>query len=142
MDLWIVWLILIFLLIIVEISTINLVSVWFIASAIVSLILSFFIDSFMIQFAVFVLLGIILLVTTRPILSKMLHQKSESTNLDRVIGMTAIVTEEIKRNVVGEVKVDGKKWSAISNKKIEVGEEVTVEEIDGVKLIVRKKDEK
>jgi len=142
MDLWIVWLILIFLLIILEVSTINLVSVWFIASAIVSLILSFFIDSFMIQFAIFVILGIILLVTTRPVLSKMLHQKSESTNLDRVIGMTAVVTEEIKRNVVGEVKVDGKRWSAIANKKIEVGEEVTVEEIDGVKLIVRKKEEK
>jgi len=142
MDLWIVWLILIFLLIILEVSTINLVSVWFIASAIVSLILSLFIDSFMIQFAIFVILGIILLVTTRPVLSKMLHQKSESTNLDRVIGMTAVVTEEIKRNVVGEVKVDGKRWSAIANKKIEVGEEVTVEEIDGVKLIVRKKEEK
>lgn len=142
MDLWGIWLILIFLLIILEISTINLVSIWFIASAIVSLTLSFFIDSFMIQFAVFVILGIILLVTTRPILFKMLHQKSESTNLDRVIGMTAIVTEEIKRNVVGEVKVDGKRWSAISNKKIEVGEEVIVDAIDGVKLIVRKKDEK
>ena len=54
--------------------------------------------------------------------------------------MKGIVTEEIKKNVIGEVKVDGKKWSAISNKKIEVGEEVIVDAIEGVKLVVRKGD--
>lgn len=142
MELWILWLIIIFVLIVAEVSTVNLVSVWFIASGIVSLILSFFIDSFYIQFAVFVILGIILLITTRPILQKMLKVKDEKTNLDRVIGMTAIVTETITKNEVGEVKVDGKRWSAISKKKIEKGEEAIVEEIDGVKLIVRKKEEK
>lgn len=142
MELWILWLIIIFVLIVAEVSTVNLVSVWFIASGIVSLILSFFIDSFYIQFAVFVILGIILLITTRPILQKMLKVKEEKTNLDRVIGMTAIVTETITKNEVGEVKVDGKRWSAISKKKIEKGEEAIVEEIDGVKLIVRKKEEK
>ena len=142
MELWIFWLIVIFALIVAEISTVNLVTVWFIGSSIVSLILAFFVDSFMIQFAVFVILGIILLITTRPILIKLMKAKNESTNLDRVIGMTAIVTETIKKNEIGEVKVDGKRWSAISKKKIEVGEEVVVEEIDGVKLIVRKKEEK
>lgn len=142
MELWIFWLILIIVLVVAEISTVNLVSIWFIASGIISLVLSFFIDSFIIQFAVFVILGIILLITTKPILEKTVATKKEKTNLDRVIGMTAIVTEPIKRNVVGEVKVDGKRWSAISSKKIEVDEEVVIEAIDGVKLIVRKKEEK
>lgn len=141
MELWIFWLILIFILIIAEISTVNLVTVWFIVSGIVSLILSFIIDSFFVQFAVFVILGILLLLTTRPILLKLIKAKNESTNLDRVIGMTAIVTETIKKNEIGEVKVDGKRWSAISKKKLEVGEEVIVEAIEGVKLIVRKKEE-
>lgn len=142
MELWILWLILIFLLIVVEVSTVNLVTVWFIASAIVSLVLSFFVDNFMIQFGIFVILGVILLITTRPVLSKMINQRSENTNLDRVIGMTAVVTEPIKKNSVGEVKVDGKRWSAIANRNFGIGEEVIVDEIDGVKLIVRKKDEK
>lgn len=142
MELWIFWLILIIILVVAEISTVNLVSVWFIASGIISLVLSFFVNSFIIQFAVFVILGIILLITTKPILEKTVESKKEKTNLDRVIGMTAIVTEPIKRNVIGEVKVDGKRWSAISSKKIEVDEEVVVEAIDGVKLIVRKKEEK
>lgn len=138
MDLWMIWIIVILILTVLEISTVGLVSIWFIASALVSLILSFFIESFYIQFAVFVILGLILLITTRPLLTKFIKPKNSSTNLDRVIGMTGIVTEEISKNTVGEVKVDGKKWSAISNKKIAVGQEVIIKDIEGVKLIVEK----
>ena len=138
MELWIMWLMIIVFLTVIEISTVNLVTVWFIASSVLSLILSFFIASFYIQFLVFGIVGIILMITTRPLIMKYLHPKNIKTNLDRVIGMTGIVTEEIKKNVIGEVKVDGKKWSAIADKKIEVGSEVVVLEIDGVKLKVKK----
>ena len=138
MDYWVLWLIVIVILTIMEIATVGLVSIWFIASGVVALILSFFVPNFYIQFATFVVLGIILLITTRPILNKIIVPKKTKTNLDRVIGMTGVVTEEIKKNVVGEVKVDGKKWSAISKIKINVGEEVIIKDIDGVKLIVEK----
>ena len=37
-----------------------------------------------------------------------------------------------------EVKVDGKKWSAMSNVKIKVGDSIIVTAIDGVKLKVKK----
>ena len=138
MEAWIIWLIIIIALTILEIATIGLVSIWFIASGIVALVLSFFVDSFYIQFAVFVVLGIILLITTRPILTRLIVPKKSKTNLDRVIGMTGIVTEEITKNEVGEVKVDGKKWSAVAKSKINVGDEVIIKDIDGVKLIVEK----
>ena len=58
-------------------------------------------------------------------------------NLDRIIGMDGIVTEEIKKNMVGEVKVDGKLWSAIAEETIPVDTMVKVEKIDGVKLVVK-----
>ncbi len=138
MDLWVVWLIIILALTIIEVCTIGLVSIWFIASGIVTLVLSFFVESFYIQFGVFVILGTILLITTRPILSKYLKPKNYKTNLDRVIGMMGIVTEEINKNTIGEVKVDGKKWSAIANEKIVKNSEVKVKAISGVKLIVEK----
>ena len=138
---WVTWLIIVILLTILEVITINLVSVWFIVSGIVSLFLSFVIDSFYVQFMVFVCLGLVLMLLTRPYLVKKLSKKKVSTNLDRVIGMEGIVTEEITKFKIGEVKVDGKKWSAISDEKINVGEEVTVDSIDGVKLIVRKGEE-
>ncbi len=137
---WITWLIIIILLTILEVVTINLVSVWFIVSGIVSLFLSFVIDSFYIQFSIFVCLGLVLMLLTRPYLVKKLAKKKVSTNLDRVIGMEGVVTEEITKFKIGEVKVDGKKWSAMANEKIKVGEEVIIDKIDGVKLIVRKEE--
>lgn len=138
---WILWLIIVILLTFLEIITINIVSVWFIMSALISLILSFFIDSFYIQFGVFVLLGLILMLLTRPLLLKKLNKSTVKTNLDRVIGMKGVVTLEITKLNVGEVKVDGKVWSAISSEKISVGTTVVVDAIDGVKLVVRKDEE-
>lgn len=140
MEMWMIWLVIVFLLIIAEVSTINLVSIWFIASGIVSLIVSIYVDNFYIQFAIFVILGIILLLTTRSFLERLIKPKKETTNLDRVIGMEAVVTEPIKKHTVGEVKVDGKRWSAISEEEFKVGDEVIVLEISGVKLMVRKKE--
>lgn len=135
---WISWLIIVILLTFLEVITINLVSIWFIASGLVSLFLSFFTDSFLIQFAVFVILGLILMLITRPFFIKKMVKTDVKTNLDRVIGMEGIVTEEITKLKTGEVKVDGKRWSAISDQKIEVGTTIIVESIDGVKLVVRK----
>ena len=132
------WLIIILFLGFVEAITVNLVTIWFVISGIVSLILSFFIDDFIIQFSVFVILGILLLITTRSWLNKVFKINKYKTNLDRVIGMRGIVTEKITKNSPGEVKVDGKRWMAISDKTINVDNDVKILEIDGVKLKVEK----
>ena len=70
----------------------------------------------------------------------LLKNKNVATNLDRVVGMIGIVTEDITNNEIGEVKVDGKRWSAISNSEIKKGEYIKVEKINGVKLVVCKKE--
>lgn len=139
---WIFWLVLVIVLSFVEIATVSLVSIWFVASGIVAMILSFFIEDTAIITTIFILLGIFLLVISRPIVNKLRSKDNEKTNLDRIIGETAIVTEDIKKNVVGEVKVDGKRWSAVSKKKCLKGDTVKVLKIDGVKLIVEKESEK
>ena len=134
------WIIMIIVLSIIEGVTVNLVTIWFVASALVSLVLSFIIDNFFIEFLVFVVLGIILMLSTRKVLKKYLLKNKEKTNLDRVVGMTGVVTADIKKNEIGEVKVDGKRWSAISNCNIPKGTYVTIKELKGVKLIVEKKE--
>lgn len=139
---WIFWLVLVIVLSFVEIATVSLVSIWFVASGIVAMILSFFIEDTAIITTVFILLGIFLLVLSRPIVNKLRSKDNEKTNLDRIIGETAIVTEDIKKNEVGEVKVDGKRWSAISKEKCLKGDTVKILKIDGVKLIVEKESEK
>ena len=137
---WIFWLVLVIVLAIIEIVTVNLLTIWFVISGIVVMFLSFFIDNSAVTSTVFAVLGIILLFTTRPILKRILPTQRARTNLDRVIGASGVVTKEIKKNQVGEVKVDGKIWSAISDKSIAVGESVIIDAIDGVKLVVRKED--
>ena len=131
------WLGVIILLTIVEFITVNLVSIWFIISAMLSLIVSLFIDNFLLQFAIFVLVGIILLILTKKYLANKLVLK-EKTNLDRIIGMRGVVTEDIDDLVIGEVMVDGKKWSAIADAPIKKGEKVKIIKIEGVKLIVER----
>lgn len=139
---WIFWLVLVIVLSFVEIATVSLVSIWFVASGIVAMILSFFIEDTAIITTIFILLGIFLLIISRPIVNKLRSKDNEKTNLDRIIGETAIVTEDIKKNVVGEVKVDGKRWSAVSKENCLKGDTVKVLKIDGVKLIVEKESEK
>jgi membrane protein implicated in regulation of membrane protease activity len=139
----IVWLVTAIVLAIIEAATVNLVTIWFIASALVSLLLAYLGVSTYIQIAVFVLLGVILLVLTRKPLENLLKKTKQKTNADRVLDMNGIVTEEITEEKPGEVKVDGKKWSAISNKKIVEGSKVEILSIDGVKLNVKEiKEEK
>ena len=70
-----IWLGIIIVLTLLELSTKNIVTIWFVGSAIVSLILSIFIDSYFIQFLVFVILGLILLVTLRDYLVKLIKDK-------------------------------------------------------------------
>ncbi len=138
MSHWMIWLVIVILLGLVEAATVNLVSIWFIASGIITLFLSLFVSSFVIQFAVFVILGIIFLIATRKKLLDYQTEEDTKLNLERVIGMEGIVTQKITKNEVGEVKVDGKLWSAVSNVSIKENEPVLIKEIDGVKLVVEK----
>lgn len=131
------WLLVIIVLSIIEASTANLVCIWYIVSAILTLIASLFIDNALIQFAIFVLIGTILLLSTKNLIKNKLVSK-EKTNLDRIIGARGVVTEDIEDLVIGEVLVDGKKWSAISDSPIKKGEKVKIVKIEGVKLVVER----
>ena len=134
------WLILVIFLGFIEAITVNLVSIWFIISGMLALVTSFIIDNFIIQFGVFVIVGILLLLTTRKTLESKLVKK-EKTNFDRIIGMKGVVTEDIEELKVGEVKVDGKHWSAISKTSLKIGEKVKILKINGVKVEVERWEE-
>ena len=140
MEVWI-WLGIIVILSIWEALTVGLVSIWFIASGIVSLILSLFNVDFIICFGVFVILGTILMITTRKYLLKLFKVKNTKTNIDRIIGMKGIVTNIINDSNY-EVKVDGKVWSAYSADELKVNDYVKILEINSVKLKVEKWSDK
>lgn len=131
------WMIIFIILIVIELCTVNLVSIWFAIGALASFVLSFWISDMSWQIAMFIIVSFISLLLTRSFVKKIRGGNIVATNLDRVIGKIGIVTEEITKLEPGEVKVDGKKWSAVSTKKIKVGSKVEILSIDGVKLNVK-----
>ena len=134
------WLTIAVVLTIIEMSTVNLVSIWYIISSIMAMIIALFIDNIGIQVAIFVLGGTILLILTKDIIKKILPEKTK-TNIDRIIGMEGNVTKEITKKIPGEVKVDGKYWTAIAEESISVNSTVEILEINSTKLKVKKKEE-
>ncbi len=123
-----------------EVVTVNLVSIWFAIGAFFAMIASLITDSLVIQIIVFSIISIIALLITKPLVKKMHSGKIQPTNSDRVIGKRATVTKKITEDEYGEVKVLGTTWTAVSDKKFDVGEKVVVKKIDGVKLIVEREE--
>lgn len=137
------WIILFLVLLFIELATVNLISIWFAIGAVVAFIISFFTDSILVQLLVFVVVSIIALFITLPLVKKVRNKgKTIPTNLDRVIGKKAEVVKAIRPNHYGEVEVFGNVWTAISDDVFQIGDKVIVDRIDGVKLIVRKEEEK
>ncbi|MDD3127021.1 MAG: NfeD family protein [Candidatus Izemoplasmatales bacterium] len=123
---------------IIEASTMDLTSIWFAAGALVALIVSLFVPDLIVQVIVFVVISAALLLSLRPIFTRYLKKNDIKTNADRLIGKIAVCTKAITDGQRGEVKIDGKIWTSISNEDIVVGEKVEVLGIEGVKLVVKK----
>lgn len=134
------WFIAFVILLIIELVTVNLVTIWFAIGAVAAIITTIFTDSILIQSIVFVVVSVISLLITKPLIKKFKKFEVEPTNSDRVIGKVGEVTQRIGRNKYGEVKVYGNTWTASSKQVLKVGERVKVLSIDGVKLIVEREE--
>lgn len=136
-----IWAIAFVLFLVLEVSTsMALISIWFSASALITLILSLFVDSPLAQCVIFVVISCILFAITRPLVKK-LKRKHIETNALLDIGKKALVTKEIDNDKApGRVKLDGVDWMALSTDStvLEVGETVIVDKIEGAKLYVSK----
>ena len=134
------WLAIVVCLAILEMVTVSLVSIWFVLSGLFAMITSLFTNNVTIQIAIFVIFGLIFMLLTRKFVKKAVPVKTK-TNIDRIIGMEGIVTEKITKNHPGEVKVDGKKWTAVANKTINEGSIVKILDINSTKLTVERMEE-
>ncbi len=135
-----VWLGLTVALLIFEICTTSLTTIWFAAGSLTAFVLALFKLPLWSQIVAFVVVSVVLLIFTRPLVEKVLKVGKAKTNLDEIIGKTARVLVEIDNSKsVGYVSVDGKEWSAKSADDKIIPEDAKVEilEISGVKLIVR-----
>lgn len=135
------WLIFFIILVIVELITVNLVTIWFAFGALVTSLVSLYTTDTVILLAVFTLVSLLLLLITKPVVKKLKVKKVVATNLDQVIGKTGVVTEPIAKDKIGEVKVLGKRWSAYSDREISKDKKVKILSISGVQLKVEEKEE-
>lgn len=141
-TMYIVWAVAIVGFAVLEGITFQLVSIWFVFGSIAALIASLLGATVTVQVIVWLVVSAVALAATRPVVKKKLAAKVQPTNADRCIGADATVLEAVDNTrSVGQVKVDGKVWSArsLDGEIIEKDTVVTVKKIEGVKLIVSKK---
>lgn len=141
----IIWLVLLVLFIAVEACTMGLATIWFAGGALVAAVVAYFGGPVWLQIMLFLIVSIVLVIFTRPIALKYFNKDRVKTNVESMIGRQAIVVSEIDNlQGIGQVSVGGVEWSARSvdeEEKIPVGSVVIVEEVCGVKLMVRKDEE-
>lgn len=141
----IVWLVLLVILIVIELITMGLTTIWFAGGALAAALVSIPGTPVVLQVIVFLIVSLVLLFFTRPVAVKYFNKDRVRTNIESMIGRQAIVVSEIN-NVegIGQVNTGGMEWSARSsyhNVVLPVGAVVTVLGVDGVKLIVEERKE-
>lgn len=141
---WMIWLTVAAVLLAAEILTTGFLLFWFSMGALIVMVLSFFVQNTIIQFILFIIISTLLTFLTK-LFSKKIKSKQgedESFNAKSVIGQKGIVEKEILKNKVGVVRINGETWTAIADENIQEGTSVLAQEIVGVKIKVKRAEDK
>jgi len=134
------WLAVLVVMLVIEIVTLGLTTIWFAGGALAAFIAALLGAPVIVQVILFIVISVVLLIVTRPIAVKYFNKDRIKTNVDSMIGREGIVISAIDNLYgVGQVIVSGQEWTARSadkEGKIEVGKVVHIVEVQGVKLIV------
>ncbi len=138
----VIWLILLVVLLVIEIITLGLSTIWFAGGAVVAFIAALLGAPTAVQVILFLIVSILLLVFTRPVAVKYLNRTRVRTNVESLIGKKAVVSETIDNmKSAGHVTVNGLEWMARSQDDgeiIEKEEIIRIVRVEGVKLIVER----
>ena len=145
MNYLVVWLIGIVVFATLEAATYQLVCVWFAVGSIGAFLAAYVGLGLNIQIAMFVAVSVVALLLLRPISMKFVKRKGiTKTNVNALEGKEVLITKNVvNRTSDGEGKINGLTWSVRStddNVTIEAGETAEIVRVEGVKLIVKKKD--
>ncbi|MDA3846055.1 MAG: NfeD family protein [Vallitaleaceae bacterium] len=145
MDDYIIWLIIVLAAALIEGLTLGLTSIWFVPSGLIVLLLSFTGIPMWSQILIFIVLTALSLIFLYPLVKTKLKLGKTKTNYETVIGKIGVVIITINNmKAVGQVKVEGRIWTARTSNEdaiLEEGLEVKVLDVKGVKLIVEKVQE-
>ncbi len=139
MSMIVLWILVAVVFLVVELITVGMVSIWFLAGALAALILAALGAAVWLQITVFLVVSGVLFALLYPRLKHLVGRNRQATNADMVLGETCVVTRRIDNLAeTGAVSVGGKVWSArtLNGETVEEGELVRAAEIRGVKLYV------
>lgn len=139
---YVYWLVLFIIFVLFEIITLGLTTIWFAGGSLAALIASLLGANLIVQIIIFLIVSLLLLFVTRPYAKRYINNNTTKTNVDGLTGKTAKVIEDINNiNATGTVMVNGLEWTARSVDDTEIFKDslVTVESVEGVKLIVKLK---
>ena len=138
------WLVAFGALLLIEILTLGLTTIWFAVGALAAFLLALLHVPLMLQIVVFIVVSVLMLIFTRPVMTKYLNKKTTKTNAESLVERNARVLIPINNlKSEGQVMVGGMEWTARSTKDevtFQKDEMVHIVGISGVKLIVEKEN--
>lgn len=141
----IIWGVVFALMVIAELTSLQLVSIWFAAGAAAAFITALFETTMWVQLIIFVLVSLLLLIATRPLLKKIKVRNVQATDISGDIGKTAVIIEEVNNDIdKGRARINGVDWKAVSinDEIIPKGSIVKICDIKGTKMYVTFSKEK
>lgn len=140
----IIWLAALVILLIAEALTLGLTTIWFAGGAAAALAAALLGTNVWIQIVLFLSVSLVLLIFTRPVAVRYMNKSALKTNVDSLTGEQGVVDEAIDNlKGTGKVRLNDVFWTARSEngEVIEKGAVVEILRVDGVKLIVKMKEE-
>ncbi|WP_405269551.1 NfeD family protein [Methanobrevibacter sp.] len=134
-----IWVFLAVIFAIFELITTAFVLVWFAVGSIVAAILNYLGFDVYVQFIAFVIVSLMLILSTRKFADRITPEPSKKTTADRLIGKHGKIIRKLDDNKY-IVNINGEEWSANGEGDMDVNDKVEILGIDSIKLIIKKID--
>jgi membrane protein implicated in regulation of membrane protease activity len=128
-----VWLAITVVAIIVEITTTEMLSIWFAGGGLLALLATALKAPLIVQVCIFVVVSIILLLVFRKMVLKKLSKGESNLNADSAVGMEFELLTPIQFNSPGSIKVNDVIWNVVSEDQSVTIPEKTIVKVVGLK---------
>jgi membrane protein implicated in regulation of membrane protease activity len=139
---WQLWVVTGLILVALEVKLSGYVMLWFGVGAFASALLASLGLYFNIQLLTFNVLSVALLLSSRTLFRRFFMRDASSVRhgVEAMLGSEAVVVEKVPADGFGTVRINGELWTARSLEgSIDQGEIVRVENLEGLKLAVRRR---
>jgi membrane protein implicated in regulation of membrane protease activity len=133
-----IWLAIAGAFLIIELMTPTMIFICFVVGAVAAAIIAqVWPDAYYWQTASFAVLSAGMIPFMRRFAKKISKPAPELSNIDRMIGQMALVTESIDPDLGGKVKFEGEIWVAKADAAIDANTKVKITAVSGTKVVVK-----